>query len=91
MFNTTETGLSFLATDEGTSIFGMDNVTIPPQGGGDLISGSGSSAVDWLKRVSLISTPILMVLGKYIHSHLCLNVRFGTYCIKVVFFLNYIV
>ena len=64
MFNTTEAGLGFLATDEGTSIFGMDNLTIPPQGGSDLISGSGSSALAWLKRVSLISTPIFMLLGK---------------------------
>ena len=64
MFNTTETGLSFLATDEGTSIFGMDNVTILPKGGGDLMSGSGSSLLAWLKRVSLISTPIFMLLGK---------------------------
>ena len=63
ILNTTEVALGLFTTDE-ADIFGMDNVSITPTGSSDVVSGSGLSADAWLKKVSLISTPILMVLGK---------------------------
>ena len=66
MLNTTEAGLDLLTTDEAASIFDVGNATIPPTGSSDVISGSGMSADVWLKKVSMISTPILVVMGKFI-------------------------
>ena len=66
MLNTTEAGLDLLTTDEAASIFDVGNATVPPTGSSDVISGSGMSADVWLKKVSMISTPILVVMGKFI-------------------------
>ena len=66
MLNTTEAGLDLLTTDEATSIFDLDNATVPPTGSSDVISGSGTSADVMLKKVSMISTPILVVIGKFL-------------------------
>ena len=64
MLNATEVGLGLLTTNETTSMFGMENATVPPTGSSDVVSGSGMSADVWLKKVSMISTPILVVMGK---------------------------